>query len=91
MSDTTDMVPERAQHDREPVPGFNASSDRGSHEVGSAQPGAQRISNVEAVRMALHDAMLADERVLVMGEDVARVAQDFLAPLCLVHGKDRGN
>ncbi len=49
-----------------------------AHEVGGAQPGAQRLSNVEAVRMTLHEAMLADERVLVMGEDVGVRGNVFL-------------
>jgi 2-oxoisovalerate dehydrogenase E1 component beta subunit len=36
------------------------------------------VSNVEAVRSALHDAMVADERVLILGEDVGARGNVFL-------------
>ena len=42
---------------------------------GEASP---RITNVEAVRNALHDAMLADDRVLIVGEDVGVRGNVFL-------------
>jgi 2-oxoisovalerate dehydrogenase E1 component beta subunit len=36
------------------------------------------ITNVEAVRLALHNAMVADERVLILGEDVGVRGNVFL-------------
>jgi len=36
------------------------------------------ITNVDAVRMALHEAMVADERVLIVGEDVGARGNVFL-------------
>jgi 2-oxoisovalerate dehydrogenase E1 component beta subunit len=36
------------------------------------------MSNLEAVRATLHDAMVADDRVLIMGEDVGRRGNVFL-------------
>jgi len=36
------------------------------------------LSNVEAVRSTLHDAMVADERVLILGEDVGARGNVFL-------------
>jgi 2-oxoisovalerate dehydrogenase E1 component beta subunit len=40
--------------------------------------GPERITNVEAVRTTLHDAMVADERVLILGEDVGVRGNVFL-------------
>jgi 2-oxoisovalerate dehydrogenase E1 component beta subunit len=89
MSETdtaASMAAERAQQHGAEFPGFHASSDglgdshseSMPHEVGGAQAGPQRLSNLEAVRAALHEAMLADERVLIMGEDVASRGNVFL-------------
>jgi 2-oxoisovalerate dehydrogenase E1 component subunit beta len=69
---------ERAQQHGDEPDWLNASSDGGPHEVGGAEPGAQRLTNVEAVRATLHDAMVRDERVLVMGEDVGVRGNVFL-------------
>jgi 2-oxoisovalerate dehydrogenase E1 component beta subunit len=38
--------------------------------AGDGAPGAQSLTMVQALNRALHDAMAADERVLVFGEDV---------------------
>ncbi|MFI5053657.1 MAG: alpha-ketoacid dehydrogenase subunit beta, partial [Acidimicrobiia bacterium] len=35
------------------------------------------LSMVEAIRAALRDAMIADDRVIVFGEDVARLGGVF--------------
>jgi 2-oxoisovalerate dehydrogenase E1 component beta subunit len=71
-------VPERAQHNDGEPDWLHASSNGGAREAGGAQPGAERLSNVEAVRTTLHDAMVADDRVLVMGEDVGVRGNVFL-------------
>ena len=42
------------------------------------QTGATVMTNVEAVRSTLHDALVRDERVLVMGEDVGARGNVFL-------------
>ncbi len=42
------------------------------------QTGSTVMSNVEAVRAALHDALVRDERVLIMGEDVGARGNVFL-------------
>jgi 2-oxoisovalerate dehydrogenase E1 component beta subunit len=47
--------------------------------VAPATPGAARVlTNVEAVRTTLHEAMVADERVLILGEDVGARGNVFL-------------
>jgi len=43
----------------------------------AAVPVAERLTMVQAVNRALHDAMAADERVLVFGEDVAGLGGVF--------------
>jgi 2-oxoisovalerate dehydrogenase E1 component beta subunit len=47
-----------------------------AHAVDAAAPAV--MTNVEAVRTALHDAMVADESVLVLGEDVGARGNVFL-------------
>lgn len=42
------------------------------------QTGSTVMSNVEAVRATLHDALVRDERVLIMGEDVGARGNVFL-------------
>jgi 2-oxoisovalerate dehydrogenase E1 component beta subunit len=42
------------------------------------QTGSTVMSNVEAVRTTLHDALVRDERVLIMGEDVGARGNVFL-------------
>ena len=42
------------------------------------QPATGLITNVEAVRQTLHDAMVADDRVLIVGEDVGVRGNVFL-------------
>jgi 2-oxoisovalerate dehydrogenase E1 component beta subunit len=71
---------ERAQHDDGEPDWLNASADGGPHAlgVGGAEAGPQRLSNVEAVRLTLQAAMRADERVLLLGEDIAARGNVFL-------------
>jgi len=38
----------------------------------------QTVTNIEAVRLTLHDALVADERVLILGEDVGARGNVFL-------------
>ena len=54
---------------------LGSSDSNGSAEADAAP---ERITNVEAVRLALHEAMVADERVLIMGEDVGARGNVFL-------------
>jgi len=71
MSDTG-TASDRPGHDE---PNWLEKSPHREHD---APPGSERITNVEAVRATLHDAMVADPRVLVMGEDVGVRGNVFL-------------
>jgi 2-oxoisovalerate dehydrogenase E1 component beta subunit len=66
------VAAERAHHDDDEPNWLNASSDGEPARVSTG------VSNVQAVRETLLDAMRADERVLILGEDVAARGNVFL-------------
>jgi len=55
-----------------------AQQNRGPHEVGGTEPGAECLTNLEAVRLALHEAMVADDKTVILGEDVGVRGNVFL-------------